>query len=121
MVMMRLGPVGMSQRTAGTQHDKRGINQHRAADNRKTVEGPTQSFHVSSPNEPFYLGSTTLSTIDTLVHDHLGAVYLRVLMHANACYTFDITPPGTEASHPVPQRTYGDPSLLYSLSPSDNL
>ena len=46
MVVMRLGPVGMSQRTASTQHDKRGINQYRAADNGKIIESSTKSFHV---------------------------------------------------------------------------
>lgn len=109
MVMMRLGPVGMSQRTAGTQHDKRGIDQDRAADNGKAVEVPTQSFHVLGPSEPFYLGSTTLSTIGTLVHERLEAVYLRMLIDAHACYTFDIMPPGTKASHPAPQRTTETP------------
>lgn len=49
MVVMRLGLVGMSQRTACTQHDKCGIHQHRAADNGKTIEGPTESFHVLRP------------------------------------------------------------------------
>ena len=49
MVVMGLGSVGMSQRTAGTEHDKRGINQYRAADNGKAMEGATQSFHVVGP------------------------------------------------------------------------
>ena len=57
MMVMRLGLVGMSQRTACTQHDKCGIHQHRAADNGKTIEGPIQSFHVLSPNVLFHLGS----------------------------------------------------------------
>ena len=110
-MVMRLRPVGMSQRTAGTQHDQRGIHQHCAADNRKVMKNLTQSLHVAGPYELFYVDYTALPILGAVVHEYSESVYLRMLMHANGCYNFDIVLLATETSHLVPQQNTGSIDL----------
>lgn len=88
---MRWGSIGMSQRTARTQYDKRGINEHRTADDNKTGYSRTNAFHVSGLCKPFYLDHSALLILGTLVHELSETVYLRMLTYAHGCYTFDIS------------------------------